>query len=126
NASLSKQITYLSLAFGIVLTIGLGCFGWWAASRIDDRSTQRETRAISRGLKEIVDRVSVDQETSTVWDESVINLRINNEAWLAENLAEWISEYFGHDRVYILDPANRPIRSVHDGALAEPVAYEDD
>jgi diguanylate cyclase (GGDEF)-like protein len=45
----------------------------------------------------------------------VINLRANNDAWLAENLAEWVSEYFGHDRVYLLDAANRPVRSVDHG-----------
>lgn len=124
HASLSTQITYLSLAFGIVLTIGLACFGWWAASRIDDRSIARETSAISRGLKEITDKVSADQDTAAVWDESVLNLRSHNEPWIAENLAEWISEYFGHDRVFILDAQNQPLRSVVNGALASSETFE--
>jgi diguanylate cyclase (GGDEF)-like protein len=126
NASLSKQITYLSLAFGTVLTIGLVWFGWWAASRIDDRSIARETSAIQRGLKEITAKIPIDQDTSAVWDDAVLNLRLDNGPWLAENLAEWMSEYFGHDRVYLLDSENQAVRSAVDGSLAGSEVYETD
>ncbi|MEO8683335.1 MAG: bifunctional diguanylate cyclase/phosphodiesterase [Devosia sp.] len=126
NTSLAKQISGLSLLFAGVLLTALFAFGWWAASRIDDRSIARETRAVQTGLTEVASRIPVEQDSSAVWDDSVINLRANNEAWIAENLAEWMSQYFGHDRVYILDADNRPMRAVADGARVDASTYEDD
>ena len=124
--SLPRQTTYLSIAFAATLVAVLGSFGWWAASRIDDRSIARETRAVNTGLHDIVLRLPVEQDSSAIWDESVVNLRARNEAWIAENLAEWMSEFFGHDRVYLLDPANRPIRAVENGQKVEPASFDRD
>lgn len=108
-----------------MLAVVIGWFAWWAASRIDDRSIARETQAIRRGLREISDRLPVEQDSSAIWDDAVVNLRAGNEAWIAENLAEWMSEYFGHDRVYILDPGNQPIRAVENGELLPAGSFEE-
>lgn len=126
STSLSKQITYLSFALGTVLIASLAGFGWWAASNIDDRSIAREARAVNVGLTEIAQRMPVEQDSSAIWDDAVINLRANNDAWIAENLAEWMSEFFGHDRVYILDSQDRLFRSVEDGEATDGSAYEED
>jgi diguanylate cyclase (GGDEF)-like protein len=123
SVSLSRQISVLSVAFGLALFLALGSFGWWAASSIDDRSIARQTRAVHRGLIELMDRIPVEQDSSAIWDDSVVNLRAGNEPWIAENLAEWMSEYFGHDRIYILDPRDRPIRAVAEGVQVETTAY---
>ena len=122
--SLSRQITYLSIALAVILVAVLGSFGWWAASRIDDRSIARETRAVNTGLHDIALRLPVEQDSSAIWDDSVVNLRAGNEPWIAENLAEWMSEFFGHDRVYLLDPANRPIRAVENGQKVELASFD--
>ncbi|UXN67742.1 EAL domain-containing protein (plasmid) [Devosia neptuniae] len=124
--SLSKQITSLSLVLAAALVIVLGSFGWWAASRIDDRSMARETRAVQTGLEEIAERLPIEQDSSAIWDDAVTNLRSNDEAWIAENLAEWMSEYFGHNRVYILDSDNRLVRAVANGKLVSPAMFETD
>jgi diguanylate cyclase (GGDEF)-like protein len=117
-SSLSKQITSLSIVLVAGLVLGLGAFGWWAASRIDDRSIARETRAVQTGLREIAERIPVEQDSSAIWDDSVRNLRANDQAWIAENLADWMSEYFGHDRVYILDGTNQLVRAAAAGKPA--------
>ena len=124
--SLSRQITFLSITFAVTLMAVLASFGWWAASRIDDRSIARETRAVNTGLHEIALRLPVEQDSSAIWDESVINLRTGNEPWIAENLAEWMSEFFGHDRVYLIDPANQPIRAVEHGQKVELTLFDQD
>jgi diguanylate cyclase (GGDEF)-like protein len=126
NTSLSKQISALSLVFAAVLLTVLSSFGWWAASRIDDRSIARESRAVQTGLSEVASRIPIEQDSSAVWDDSVVNLRANNDGWIADNLGEWMSRYFGHDRVYILDAGNRVVRAVAGGARVDPSAYEDD
>ena len=90
--SLSRQISYLSFAFGTVLVGVLGAFGWWAASSIDDRSMARQARAVQRGISDIMQRIPVEQDSSAIWDESVINLREGTEFWIADTLGEWMCE----------------------------------
>jgi len=124
--SLSRQISYLSFAFATVLVIVLGAFGWWAASSIDDRSMARQARAVHRGLADIMERMPVEQDSSAIWDDSVINLRAGNDFWIADNLAEWMSAYFGHDRIYLLNADNLPVRVVSDGELAGTELYDAD
>lgn len=126
NMSLSRQISGLSLVFATVLLTALFAFGWWAASRIDDRSVARETRAIQTGLADVASRIPVEQDSSAVWDDSVINLRAQNDAWIADNLAEWMSQYFGHDRVYILDAHDRVVRAAARGTQVDSSTYEAD
>jgi len=70
-----------------------------------------------------MERIPVEQDSSVLWDEAVLNLRAGNEDWIAGNLAEWVSEYFGHDRVFLLDADDNLIRSVAGGALADPEIY---
>ena len=124
--SLSRQINYLTLAFATALLTVLGASGWWAASSIDDRSMARQARAVQRGLADLIGKIPLEQDSSVVWDDAVINLRAGNATWIADNLAEWVSEYYGHDRVYILDPNNQPVRAVAQGKLVDSSAYQDD
>ena len=121
--SLSRQILLLSFVFGTVLVTAVGSFGWWAASSIDDRAMARQSRAVQRGLSEIMERIPIEQDSSLVWDDSVLALRSGDEPWIAENLGEWMSEYFKHDLVYILDPNDLPIRAVEAGKLADPASF---
>ena len=126
TTSLSTQITYLSSALAAVLMASLAGFGWWAASRIDERSIARESRAVNAGLAEIARQLPIDQDSAVIWDDAVTNLRSNNQPWIAENLAEWMSSYFGHDRVYILDADNRPMHAVEAGIAVDGAAYDRD
>lgn len=115
RAAVEKRIRIALVCVSAVLITMLGAIGWWAATSIDDRSISREAKAVRTGLEELLERVPVEQDTSAVWTDSVRNLRINNGPWLADNLAEWVSDYFGHDRVYLLDPENRVLRAAEHG-----------
>jgi diguanylate cyclase (GGDEF)-like protein len=108
----------------VVVAVAAVSFGWWAADKIDTESVEQQRHALSIGLKEIADRIPVEQDSSVIWDDSVLNLRADNGPWLSENLAEWVSEYFGHDEVYILDRADRPVRSVLAGKQVPNGQYE--
>lgn len=110
--SLSRQIAGLSYVFAFILVTLLGSFGWWAASRIDDRAMAKQTRSIHAELSESIQRIPVEQDSSAVWDEAVVNLRINNVDWLKDNMAEWMSIHFGHDEIFLLDGQNRIVRAV--------------
>ena len=118
-----RNLSVLIFAMGLLLVAGLG---WWAASRIDDGALQRQIRSINRGLTELEVRVPFEQDTSAVWNDAVLNLRAGNQDWIADNLAEWVSSYFGHNRVHLLDPTDEPIRSVSMGELRPIEHYNAD
>jgi diguanylate cyclase (GGDEF)-like protein len=124
QSPLSRQITNLSIVFALALIAAVGFLGWWAASRIDDRSIARQARAVQTGLADIAARIPVEQNSSAIWDDAVLNLRSGNAPWIEENLTVWMSDYFGHDEVYILDSANEVTHAAHDGAASDPAAYE--
>lgn len=124
--SLSRQVSYLASVLAVSLFVLLAGFGWWAASNIDDRSIARETRAIREGLFESTQRIIVEQDSAVVWDDAVINLRNGNQPWVADNLGEWISAYYGHDLVYVLDAHNQPVHAVRGGERIENASYDHD
>src|SRR5688572_30178678 len=84
RSSLSRQITRVSVLVAAVMLATLSGFGWWAATRIDSEALDRQARAIATGLEEVAERTVIEQDSSAIWDDSVINLRANNDAWLAE------------------------------------------
>jgi diguanylate cyclase (GGDEF)-like protein len=108
--------------------VGLLCcvvaFAWWGVMRIDDRSLARQIRSVEIGLAEAIAEIPVEQDSSAIWDDAVVNLRANNEAWLAENLIEWMSEYYRHDYVYVLDRHNLPMRGASSGEKVEANSFE--
>lgn len=116
TSSLARQITAVSYLFAFVLVSVIGLFGWWAASRIDDRAMARETRSVHKELAEIAARLPVEQDSSVVWNDAVLNLRSNNTPWIENNLAEWMSVHFSHDQIFLLDPNDQVVRAVELGS----------
>ena len=115
STSLSQQVTILSIVLVATLVAGLGSFGWWAASRIDDKAIARQFGAIQRGLADLAARTSIEQGVSVVSDDAVINLRGDHQAWIVRNLGQWSSEFFGHDRVYIIGPGDGLVQALGHG-----------
>jgi diguanylate cyclase (GGDEF)-like protein len=124
--SLSRQIGALSLIFAFVLVTALGSFEWWATSSIDDRLITRQIRSVQRGLRDITERIPFEQDILAVSDDAVTQLREENNVWIADNLGESLSEYFRHDRIYIVDAADVPIRAVQDGQLVDRASFYTD
>ncbi|HZY67621.1 MAG TPA: diguanylate cyclase, partial [Devosia sp.] len=126
QVTLSRQVTRISVVIAALMLTTLFGFGWWAGARIDDAARERQARSIATGLVEIAERTQVEQDSSAIWDDAVTNLRAMNDAWLAENLAEWVSEYFGHDRVYLLDGTDTVVRAVENGQRVPDASFDRD
>lgn len=77
-----------------------------------------EKTSLSAALQEELQRLSVEQDSSAEWDDAVVKVREGDEEWIAENLAEWMSDFFGHDRVYVIAPDNSVIRAAEAGQYA--------
>lgn len=126
SASLSRRVSILAAATAALMLFSFFGFGMWAASRIDAHSLEKQVQAIATGVSEIADRTQVEQDSSVQWDDAVEKLRAGDDAWLADNLAEWMSQYFGHDRVYLLDASDHVIRAVEDGQRVSDERYNED
>jgi diguanylate cyclase (GGDEF)-like protein len=94
----------------------------WSTSSADQLSSERQQRLVSTVLRQSVAGVAHDQESVTVWDDSIVHLRARplDLPWLDNNLGIWLHTYYGHDAVYVLDPSDRPVYAMTGGARARP------
>lgn len=111
----SRHFGLLSIVLVATLLAVLGISVGWAVQRIDSVAVTEETRAITAGLAQESDRLVVEQKSSTTWDDSVLNLRANNQSWIADNLVDWIGEFYSHDRVYVVAADGHVVRAAAHG-----------
>lgn len=115
--NMSRQAGVFSTLIMIGLLGALAVFGWWAARQIDAGQLERQQRFVLSGLNEIAEQLPNDQDTVAIWNDALSALRRNDQVWLRENLVEWSADFFGHDRIYVLDSADRLVRAVVDQQL---------
>ena len=92
----------------------------WSTRQVDHAAQARQQRLVALIVHDSIAALAHDQEASTVWDDAVLQLRRRpiDPAWLDANLGVWFYTYYGHDRVYIVDPRGRPIYAMQDGRRA--------
>jgi diguanylate cyclase (GGDEF)-like protein len=123
---LTRQVTLTVLtlaAFALAIVAG---FGFYAAAQSDEASLERQKIFIADGLRDQIAAVQREQESVTVWDDSVTNVRAGDQAWIEENLSTWMYTYYGHNRVYILDAANHAIHAMREGKVVAVSAFGED
>lgn len=109
---------------GFIVAVGLlVSFAVFAMANVDAQSLERQRGFAASGLRLVFDRVPKEQESITIWDDAVVKVRQNDQTWMAENIGEWVTEYFGHDQVYVLNPRDEPIHATNGGATVAPAAY---
>lgn len=117
-------LTVLALAvFALAMVVG---FGFYAMVQADGASLERQKILFANGLRDQIATVQREQESIAVWDDSVINAKAGNEQWMIENISVWMYTYYGHDRIYVLDAANRPIHAMREGQVVAPASYGED
>lgn len=123
RSPLTYQVTLTVLAlaaFALVMVVG---FGFYAAVQADRVSLERQKIFFANGLQDQIAAVGREQESVSVWDDSVTNAKSGNQAWMAENLSVWMYSYYGHNRVYVLDDVNRPIHAMQEGKVVPASVY---
>ncbi|OHV70239.1 diguanylate cyclase [Mesorhizobium sp. LCM 4577] len=126
SSPLTRQVTLTVLtlaAFALAIVVG---FVFYVAGQADNASLERQKMFIADGLQDQIAAVEREQESVSVWDDSVVNAKAGNQAWMADNLSVWMYTYYGHDRIYILDGANRPIHAMREGKVVDTSAYGED
>ncbi len=104
--------------------IGLGVLGLliWAGHEADRVSYDRQASLAQLVVSQLRSNVAHNQESATVWDDAVEQVRARDSEWMDNNLGTWMHEYFGLDQTYVLDPENRAIYAFADGRPTAPDA----
>lgn len=113
-----KQPLVATALLVIVLTTALAVAASWAVGRIDRSSLEQERHFVTSALEEERARLVAEQDSSAQWDDSVVNLRANNQDWIALNLVDWMSSFFHQDRVYVIGPDGQVVRAAANGEYA--------
>jgi diguanylate cyclase (GGDEF)-like protein len=105
--------------------LAIGGLLFWSTSGADQLSRDRQQHIVSTVLTQSSARIAHDQESVTVWDDSIRHLRARplDTAWLDGNLGVWLHTFYGHDAVYMLDPDNRPLYAMTEGVRDPPSSF---
>lgn len=114
------------LAALCILVLILGLLEW-SGREVDRMARNRDRAIVSLVLSQSMERIAHAQESSTVWDEAVREVRRRplDGRWLDLNLGIWFENYAGIDEVYLLDPAGASIYAMRGGKRVEPDAFRD-
>ncbi|NKK76191.1 ATP-binding protein [Rhizobium leguminosarum] len=126
KVGLTSHITFVLVTLTCAAAVLLCGFAWLAAVKVDDLSLRRQADFVGQGLEEQIAALPREQESVTKWDDAFLYAKQRNHEWLLDNVGQWTSRYFGHDRTYIFDDTNRLMFAFRDGADAVPPRLGDD
>src|SRR5688572_6342803 len=98
SSFLDRWPVRLSAIVGAVLAAMLATGIWLgsvATSSVDKVSLQRQVGLASNAIDALFASVPNDQESVTIWDDTVERAKAGDQDWMSENIGEWMSTYFG-------------------------------
>jgi len=111
------------LALVITATAVLG-FIFWSTANIDERALERQNAMFAQLIEARRTRLEHELASVAVSDETVVNTRLMfNFNWADRNLGRWMHEFFGHNRIVVLDALAQPLYMMQDGVSVPPQTY---
>jgi diguanylate cyclase (GGDEF)-like protein len=97
----------------------------FSTSQSDAYALQRQDRFVRIAVQQTMDRIALDQEASTYWDDAVLRMRQtpHDLAWIDNNLGVWFFTYYKHDETYLLNASDRPVYAMQYGLRTRPDAF---
>ena len=97
----------------------------FSTSQSDAYALARQDRLVRIAVQQTMDRIAVDQEASTYWDDAVLRMRETplEQEWIDNNLGIWFFTYYKHDETYLLDASDRPVYAMQQGLRTRPEAF---
>lgn len=91
-------------------------FVLWSAHGVDERALARQTNLARHVIETELVRVSHDQESVSIWDDSIYHTKLAFDGnWIDANLGVWMRDYFGHDDVIVIDARDQPVYVMSNG-----------
>src|SRR5262245_15150704 len=126
SASVFAQRVLLPVVIVTLIVVVLAVSGlYWATTRSDAVSIERQTREMRNAIKTGIDEVVQSQKMVAVWDQAVLELRrpVPDWDWVGENMAIPLRISFGHSQFYVLDTNDVPVYAMHEGVRVNPELY---
>jgi diguanylate cyclase (GGDEF)-like protein len=104
----------------------LAAFGlYWASTRSNAVSVERQIRATQLALSNSLDELAVQQEVAAVWEDPIIKLdkKRVDWIWIDKNIGTWMYDIFRHDQVYVLNGKGKPVYAMAEGKRGHPETY---
>jgi len=121
--SLKIILPILIISFVVIATI-IG-FMAWTVSRNDEASISHQARLLTHSIKEQRELISREQKSVATWDKALQTIQESkNHEWIESNLGIAMFDFFGHDRVIILNPELQPIYAMENGKSVNNNSYE--
>lgn len=97
----------------------------WSGREADRIARQRDRQIVSLVIEQSVERIAHAQESSTIWDDAVIEARRRplDLSWIDLNLGTWFDDYAGFDEVYLISPDDQPIYAMRGGRRTSPETF---
>ncbi len=117
----------LPLLAATLAAMALAGFGlYWATSRSDAVSVDRQVRTTRHAINASIDTLAHEQETAAVWDDALIQLAKPDldRRWIDQNIGFWFYTMFGHNEVFILDGRDHPVYAAVKVKRADPRHFE--
>ncbi|MGZ5917793.1 MAG: putative bifunctional diguanylate cyclase/phosphodiesterase, partial [Methyloceanibacter sp.] len=113
----------VAIAFFGVLLLAIIAYAGWSAN---ETATERERTLVENALNQSIARALNEQKSVAWWDDSV--QKITDQAidldFTDANFGIFLTETYGHDEVYILNAADKPLYAFFGGKREDPPTFE--
>ena len=97
------------LALGITAASVLG-FVFWSTANIDARALERQSTMFEHVIQAQRARLEHELASIAARDDTVVNTKLMfNFNWVDRNIGQWMYQFFGHNRVVILNAIAQPL-----------------
>jgi diguanylate cyclase (GGDEF)-like protein len=107
--SFALRVAAPILACAVAVSVAVAGLLLWSSQKADHIAMERQERLARHVISDLRRSIAFDQESVTVWDDSVLNVRRGEEGaeWANYNLGSWMHTYFGHDAAFVVDAEGR-------------------
>lgn len=115
----------LPVVLALVITAaGVLAFVFWSTADIDQRALERQSAMFEHVIQARRARLENELASIAMSDDTLINIGLMfNPSWVNRNLGQWTYEFFGHNRIVVLDAIAQPLYMAEDGVSVEPQNY---
>jgi len=111
------------LALVITAAAVLG-FVFWSTANIDERALEQQSTMFEHVIEARRTRLEHELASVAFRDDAVVNTRLMfNANWVDRNIGRWMHEFFGHNRIVVLDATAQPLYMMEDGVSVDPRNY---
>ena len=122
------RIALPALAAVVALAALLAGVVAFSAMHANGLAADRQQALVKTVIQKSILAIGHEQESVTIWDDAVRRVAEPrpDPQWMDDNLGIWVHGYYGHDDVFVVDPAGRAIYAMQDGKRAATASYERD